>query len=95
MTTVLPLPSFLASLSAHQALLTRQTLGGAERLLVGDNIDLVVDLTVEDIGNDAVADAHLQVCADGAAGENRRVFRLDRPDLDGGILRLEHLADAR
>ena len=32
--------------------------------------------------------------SDSSSGENRRVFRLDRPDFDAGVHRLQRLADA-
>ena len=55
---------------------------------------MVIDLGVQVFRDDAVADAHLQVRADRAARQDGCVFRLDRPDLELGVLRLEHLADA-
>ena len=54
----------------------------------GDDANIVVDLTVENVGDDAVANAHLQVRTDGAARKHCGVLGLDRPDLHFGIVRL-------
>lgn len=62
--------------------------------VVGDDVQVVIDLGVQVFRDDAVADAHLQVRADRPARQDGCVFRLDRPDLELGVLRLEHLADA-
>ena len=54
-----------------------------------------IDLRVEIVGDESVANAHLQMRADRTARENRRVLRFDRPDFDGRVLGLQHFADAR
>ena len=66
----------------------------AKRLFVGDNADVRVDLGVEVIRDETVADAHLEMRADGSAGEDGGVLGFDGPDLNAGVLRLQHFADA-
>src|SRR6202044_1612098 len=56
---------------------------------------LVVDLRVEDGGDEAGAQALELVRAGLAAGENRGAGRLDGDQLEGGLAGLDDLADAR
>ena len=81
--------------TAHQTFLAREALCGVERYLVCDDIDLVIDIPVQNIGDDTVADTHLQVGTDSTSRKDGGVFGLDRPDFDIRVLRLEHLADTR
>src|SRR5665647_1276054 len=57
--------------------------------------DLVVDLTVEDLGHEVGTEALNLVRAGSTAVEDRGLFGLDADDLDLGVASLEDLADAR
>src|SRR5579863_1436752 len=68
--------------------------GGVESRLIANRDDLVDHRAIEDRGDEAGADPLGLVRAGRAAGEDRRVFRLDRDHADARLPRLEHLADA-
>ena len=65
-----------------------------EGVVVADRDDLVDRRAVEDRRHEAGADALDLVRAGLAAGQDRAVGRLDRDDLEAGLARLQHLADA-
>ena len=62
---------------------------------LGDRDDLVDDLAIEDLGNEAGADALDIVRARLLAGQYGRVGRLDRDDARGGVALFEHLSNSR
>ena len=80
--------------AAHDAFFCRQITGRLDRLFIRHDADVIVDLCVQDGRDQAVADAHLKMGADGSAREDGRMLRLHRPDLHVGILLFEYLADA-
>ena len=78
----------------RNALDPRHQAGGVEGGLVADGDDLVDHGAIEDRRNEAGADALDLVRPGRAAGEDGRVFRLDRDHADARLARFQHLADA-
>ena len=80
--------------AAEDAFLTDQASGGFECLVIGDDIDLIVDLHIQIGWNQTVANAHLKMRADASAGENSGIFRFYGPNADIGVEGLERFTDA-
>src|SRR5580765_3356679 len=78
----------------EQALLGRGLAGPLDGRLGVDVDDLVVDLAVEDLGDEVGAEALDLVAGGRTPVEDRRLGRLHRDDLDVGLAALEDLADA-
>ena len=62
-------------------------------MAVSSWVDIVIDLTIQVLGDDAVTDTHLEMCTNIAAGKDCGIFRLNSPYLDIRILSLEGFAD--
>ena len=54
----------------QKSFLGSEIAGAAERFLVSDHADVRVDLRIEIVGDESVADAHLEMCAHRAARED-------------------------
>ena len=65
-----------------------------KRIFVGNRDDLVIDLCVEHIGNEACTDTLNFMCARDALRQNGRRSRLDSNDLHGRITAFQILTDA-
>lgn len=80
--------------AAEDAFLSGEVFRSLQRFLIGDDTDVIVDFPVQDCRDQSVPYPHLQVGADGTAGEDRRMFRLDSPNFHLGILGFQHFAYA-
>ena len=90
---IIAMPKISRRYAGHQPFLAGEVARATKRLFVGNDADVRVDLCVQVVGYEPVADAHLQMRADRPSREDRRVLWLDRPYLDGRVLRLEDFAD--
>ena len=78
---------------AHQnAFLVADQAAGGKGVVIFDGDDLVVDLGVQHVGDEACADALDLVRTGGTLAQDRGGSRLNGHDLDAGILALEVLA---
>ena len=78
---------------AHQnAFLVADQAAGGKGVVIFDGDDLVVDLGVQHVGDEACADALDLVRTGGTLAQDRRGSGLNGHDLDAGILALEVLA---